>query len=78
MAVAIEAEPAFHVVGTRKLFEGPYLEQSHNYDVSGDGERFLMVKRESETSSTSIGGGSDLVVVLDWFDELKRLVPTND
>ena len=78
MAVAIEAEPAFQVVGTRKLFEGPYLSQSHNYDVSGDGERFLMVKRESETSSTSIGGGSDLIVVLDWFDELKRLVPAND
>ena len=78
MAVAIESEPSFHVVGTRKLFEGPYLGRAHNYDVSGDGERFLMVKEESETSSTSISGGSDLVVVLDWFEELKRLVPAND
>ena len=30
--------------------------------------------KEDETSTTD--GGSDLVVVLDWFEELNRLVPT--
>jgi hypothetical protein len=39
-----------------------------NYDVSLDGQRFLMVKEESPSGRPN--------VVLNWFDELKRLVPT--
>jgi hypothetical protein len=38
-----------------------------NYDISGDGQRFLMVKDES--------GSGRLNMVLNWFEELKRLVP---
>ena len=37
------------------------------YDVSTDGERFVMVKDES--------GSGRLNVVLKWFDELTRLAP---
>jgi Tol biopolymer transport system component len=40
-----------------------------NYDVSRDGEHFVMVKDES--------GSGRLNVVLNWFDELRRLVPTH-
>jgi eukaryotic-like serine/threonine-protein kinase len=42
------------------------------YDVSRDGHRFLMLKpaTEQEAASTQIN------VVLNWFEELKRLVPT--
>jgi hypothetical protein len=39
------------------------------YDVSADGQRFLMVK-ELEQSPAQIN------VVLNWFEELKRRVPT--
>ncbi len=39
-----------------------------NYDVSADGQRFLMVKNES--------GVAHLSVVLNWFSELTRLAPT--
>jgi hypothetical protein len=39
-----------------------------NYDVTADGERFLML-RQVEGSEVPI------VVVLNWFEELKRLVP---
>jgi hypothetical protein len=58
------------------LFEGQYLTtvfpaMSAAYDVSADGQRFLMVKElEQATSATPIN------VVLNWFGELKRLVPT--
>jgi hypothetical protein len=38
------------------------------YDVSPDGSRFLMV-RVGDQSSTP------LVVVLNWFEELRRLAP---
>jgi serine/threonine-protein kinase len=44
------------------------------YDVSPDGRRFLMIKQrdpQAETTPTS------LVVVQNWLEELKRLVPTN-
>ena len=47
---------------------------ARTYDVSPDGKRFLMIKE---------GGGPDqtpappsIVVVQNWLEELKRLVPT--
>ena len=53
------------------LFEKPELRGmgvfGTNYDVSADGERFLMVV--SGATSTQ------LHVVLNWFNELERLVP---
>ena len=39
------------------------------YDVTADGQQFLMV---SETQTTA-----ELTVVLNWFEELKARVPTN-
>jgi hypothetical protein len=55
----------------RLLFEQRYAFGSAvtvaNFDVSADGERFVMVKDES--------GSGRLNVVLNWFDELTRLVP---
>ena len=37
-----------------------------NYGVSLGGQRFLMMRRS---------GGPVIRIVLDWFEELKRLVP---
>ena len=42
-----------------------------SYDVSPDGERFVMVL-ENETPETM-----ELVVVVNWVEELKRFVPGN-
>ena len=39
-----------------------------SYDVSSDGQRFVMVKDDSSSGRLSI--------VINWFEELKRLVPT--
>jgi hypothetical protein len=41
------------------------------YDVSRDGRCFLMIKMESGPTATT----SSVVVVLNWFEELKRAVP---
>jgi dipeptidyl aminopeptidase/acylaminoacyl peptidase len=72
IAVSIETEPELRTTGSEVLFEGKYSTDSRrNYDVSGDGQRFLMVK-ESEDHSAE----TQLVVVLNWFEELKRLVPS--
>jgi hypothetical protein len=41
-----------------------------NYDISPDGQRFLLVKPSAERDSAP----SALMVVQNWGEELKRLV----
>jgi serine/threonine-protein kinase len=60
-----------------KLVEGRYLlaagTAGRTYDVSPDGRRFLMLK----ASGTDAGAAPPaIVVVQNWDEELKRLVPT--
>ncbi|HSG00887.1 MAG TPA: protein kinase [Vicinamibacterales bacterium] len=64
------------VVGTRqKLFDGgwalsPFARGEHaRFEVMPDGEHFLMVRHESEAIPNRIN------IVVNWYDELKRLVP---
>ena len=75
MAVEISTQPAFAADKPRMLFQAPYLSSPvtfPNYDVSPDGQRFLMLKpvEQAQAAPTQIN------VVLNWFEELKRLVPT--
>ncbi len=78
MAVAIETEPELSVGTPRLLFEGRFLpvlsgdEPGSSYDISPDGQRFLMIQREQDLVPTEI------IVILNWFEELKRLVPTDN
>jgi hypothetical protein len=48
---------------------------SRTYDISLDDQRFLMP--DSMTSSDSDARPARFIVVQNWFEELKRLVPTN-
>jgi hypothetical protein len=43
---------------------------SRNYDVSGDGKRFLMVKPPAKQAAAP-----QIIVGHNWFEELSRLVP---
>jgi hypothetical protein len=43
------------------------------YDVSSDGQRFLMLKAPGTDAGAA---GPALIVVQHWDEELKRLVPT--
>ena len=45
------------------------------FDVAPDG-RFLMLK-DSQRQRRGSRRAKNLIVVQNWFDELKRLVPTN-
>ena len=57
------------------LFEGTYLPplaRGRQYDVSPDGERFVMVRQTVTTPDTP----RSLVLVLNWFEELNERVPT--
>jgi eukaryotic-like serine/threonine-protein kinase len=75
MAVEITTQPGFSAGKPRILFEGRYEPAPvpvANYDVSPDGQRFLMLKPsyQAEAAPTQIN------VVLNWFEELKQKVPT--
>jgi len=75
MAVGIETEPEFRIGKPQPIFEGQYAPGNWyrpNYDISPDGQRFLMVQAPEQEV-----GASHINVVLNWFEELKRLVPTN-
>ena len=58
----------------RVLFEGTFRGQANTrgYDVTPDGRRFLMVKPKPRPPSPV----TQLVLVLNWFEELKAKVPT--
>ena len=62
-----------------RLFEQAYYigissSAERTYDVSADGKRFLMIKPSGAADPTS--APASLVVVQNWLEELKRLVPT--
>jgi Tol biopolymer transport system component len=75
MAVEIVTQPSFSAGRPKLLFEGRYLPstvQTANYTVSPDGQRFLMVKPRAADESAP----TQINIVLNWFEELKRRVPT--
>jgi serine/threonine-protein kinase len=74
MAVEIATQPSFAAGKPRMLFAGRYERTpatSPNYDVSPDGQRFLMLKPSEQEAVTP----TQINVVLNWFEELKRRVP---
>jgi eukaryotic-like serine/threonine-protein kinase len=74
MATAIETKPVFAAAKPKLLFEGHYETSMYafepNYDVSPDGQRFLMIKASEQESAPT-----QLNVVLNWSEELRRLAP---
>ena len=74
MSVEISTQPGFAAGTPRMLFERPYEKAPipiSNYDVSPDGQRFLMVKPIDQQQAVT-----QINVVLNWFEELKQKVPT--
>jgi Tol biopolymer transport system component len=72
MAVDVSTQGIFSAGKPRVLFEGPYVPSPRSlqdYDVSPDGQRFLMLKANDQSPD-------QINVVLNWFEELKQKVPT--
>ena len=71
MVVEITASSFSHGA-SKELFAKPYhYADGRQYDVHPDGKRFLMIKQVEQAEP-------QLIIVLNWFEELKRLVPTDD
>jgi serine/threonine-protein kinase len=75
-SVPIQTTPSFTHGTPTKLFDGRYYSSTPNgrtYDVSLDGQQFLMIKDNVAGDQTSTP--TSIVVVLNWFEELKARVP---
>ena len=70
----IRVEPELTVERPEVLFEGPYLDSGvgpfAGYDVTPDGERFLMMKKATADEAP-------ITIVLNWFEDLKQRVPAD-
>ena len=83
MSVRIEpgttwrAAPPTTVLNGQYFFGGDLLAGvvlTRTYDASPDGKRFLMIK-DAGAAGPAVAPAS-IVVVQNWLEELKRLVPT--
>jgi serine/threonine protein kinase/Tol biopolymer transport system component len=79
MTVAVEARGSVWSAGAPvRLLAGNYYRggdtvSTRQYDVTADGQRFLMIKEQARETETA----PPIFVVQNWFAELKRLVPVN-
>ena len=74
MSVSVEAGLELTLTAPKVLFEGVFAEGQvgiPNYDVTSDGQEFVMVVQDDLAAVPQIN------VVLNWDEELKRLVPTD-
>jgi len=75
MSVAIDTAPELTPAKPVLVFEGSYAEGRSlaNYDVAPNDEGFIMIRQEQGREARM-----DLEVILNWVEELKRLVPTEN
>jgi serine/threonine-protein kinase len=80
MAVPVATTPAFSSGRPQEMWKGSYSHgmssscgapglSSSNYDVTADGQRFLMIRDDDIESETS----REIVLVQGWADEVRRL-----
>ena len=69
----IRTEPSFSSSPPEELFQTPFVDtfDGASWDRAPDG-RFLVIRPTADDSNPT-----ELRIVLNWFDELKRLVPTD-
>jgi eukaryotic-like serine/threonine-protein kinase len=76
MAVPVRINGTFTFGNPSKLFDGrPYFTAppGRTYDVSPDGQKFLMIKAVQTAEANSMP--PQAVLILNWFEELKARVP---
>src|SRR5262245_7738925 len=81
MSVPVEQASAWRAGIPRQVLQTAYFPAAalgfnyRPYDISPDGTRFLMIKQLAEAKPRP--GQRGIIVVTNWLDELKRLVPAN-
>ncbi len=79
MGVSVARGPSWAASAPALLVKAGYYTNpgdiGRTYDMAADAQRFLLIKEERPSDETDPSAG--IVVVQNWFEELKRLVPTN-
>jgi serine/threonine-protein kinase len=70
IAAAVETTDEFRVLDRQVLFTGRYMRWPNhtNYDIHPDGQRFVLV------AQWGTGVSQRVVVVVNWFEEMRRLM----
>jgi serine/threonine-protein kinase len=86
IAVPVQLTPIFTHGNPTKLFDAPSIlldgrfatngGTRRAYDVSRDGQRFLMIKEDAASSDGSAAPAS-MIVVQNWLEELKAKLPSD-
>jgi serine/threonine-protein kinase len=64
------------LLNTRYYAGASALYDLRGYDVSSDGQRFLMIKENAPADQTSVGPPASMVVMLNWTEELEARMPS--
>lgn len=79
MRVAVETQPTFKSGKPELLFKstniGFYPTDVIPWDIHPDGKRFLMIKQPQNAASPEAATPQRIVIVMNWFEELKQRVP---
>ena len=77
--------PSFSASNPTRLFDAPSavfdgrfigVGTVRNYDVAPDGRRFLIIKQNG-AAGDRLDSATRMIVVQNWFEELKRRAPSN-
>ncbi len=75
--VAVQSGTTFGAGRPQVLFESGMLRQTAGtrpYDIAPDGRFVIIHSGQTEAAGDT---ASDMILVQNWFEELKRLVPMN-
>jgi serine/threonine-protein kinase len=81
VSVSVETVPTFRPSAPRTMFELPPFYSSavirlrRQWDLAPDGKRFLIVN-PADVAAPGERSHAGMVVVVNWFEELRRLAPT--
>jgi eukaryotic-like serine/threonine-protein kinase len=78
MRVGVERAPSWAATTptflVKERFPSLNTHNGRTYDISSDGQRFLLIKEDGGSEQTA--APPQIIVVQHWIEELKRLVPT--
>ena len=77
VTVTVDTGSSFSAGLPEQIFEDIFISPIQGrqvYDVSEDGQRFLMLQAPGQGDYQNVVG--DIIFVQNWFEELNRLVPT--
>jgi serine/threonine-protein kinase len=70
MAVDVQTQPDLSVSSPRLLFEADFVSDFGGYDMTPDGQRFVIIQGEEQSPP-------EIRVILNWLELLERHVPEN-